>query len=135
MVNRLKLQYGSIATLNVRWGADYNDWDSLLQSQRKPPAGAKDDCIAFTAVLTEAYFKNIRDEFKAVAPGALYLGCRFAGSTKAAVQIGAKYCDVISYNLYRHSVDDFRLPEGVDKPVMIGEFHFGVSTAACSIRV
>ena len=86
--------------------------NALLQAQQKPPAGAKDDCVAFTAVVTEAYFKNIRDEFKAVAPNTLYLGCRFAGSTKAAVQIGAKYCDVISYNLYRHTLDDFKLPEG-----------------------
>ena len=101
------------------------DWDALLQSQQKPPPGSKEDCVAFSAVVTEAYFRNIRDEFKAVAPDTLYLGCRFAGSTKAAVQIGAKYCDVISYNLYRHTLDDFKLPEGVDKPVMIGEFHFG----------
>ena len=125
MVSRLKEKYGSIAKLNAAWKTDYSDWDALLQSQQKPPAGAKDDCVAFTAVLTEAYFKNICDEFKTVAPNTLYLGCRFAGSTKAAVQIGAKYCDVISYNLYRHTLDDFKLPEGVDKPVMIGEFHFG----------
>ena len=32
---------------------------------------------------------------------------------------------MIGYNLYRDSVADFRLPEGVDKPVIIGEFHFG----------
>jgi hypothetical protein len=125
LINRLKHEYGAIAGLNATWNSDYNDWDALLQARHKPPLGASDDCIALTAVLTEAYFKNIRDEFKAVAPRALYLGCRFAGSTKAAVQIGAKYCDAISYNLYRHTLDDFKLPEGVDKPVMIGEFHFG----------
>ncbi|MCX6900512.1 MAG: beta-galactosidase [Verrucomicrobia bacterium] len=125
MIRRLKEKYGSIAKLNDAWKTNYSDWDALLQSQQKPPPGAKDDCIAFTAVVTEAYFKNIRDQFKAVAPNTLYMGCRFAGSTKAAVQIGAKYCDVVSYNLYRHTLDDFKLPEGVDKPVMIGEFHFG----------
>ncbi|MCX6902437.1 MAG: beta-galactosidase, partial [Verrucomicrobia bacterium] len=125
MVNHLQQKYGSIGKLNAAWKSNYADWDALLQPQQKLPAGAKDDCAAFTAVLTEAYFKNIREEFKAVAPNTLYLGCRFAGSTKAAVQIGAQYCDVISYNLYRHTLDDFKLPEGVDKPVMIGEFHFG----------
>lgn len=121
----LKEKYGSIAKLNEAWKTNYSDWPALLQSQQKPPAGAKDNCVAFTTVVTEAYFKNIRDEFKAVAPDALYMGCRFAGSTKAAVQIGAKYCDIVSYNLYRHTLDDFKLPDGVDKPVMIGEFHFG----------
>ena len=125
MIRRLKEKYGSIAKLNEAWKTNYVDWEALLQSQQKPPAGAKDDRVAFTAAVTEAYFKNIRDEFKAVAPNTLYMGCRFAGSTKAAVQIGAKYCDVISYNIYRHTLDDFKLPAGVDKPVMIGEFHFG----------
>jgi hypothetical protein len=125
MVRRLREKYGDITRLNSAWKAGYGDWDALLQSQQKPPAGAKDDCIAFTAVVTEAYFKNIRDEFKAVAPNTLYLGCRFAGSTTAAVRISARYCDIISYNLYRHTLDDFKLPGGVDKAVMIGEFHFG----------
>ncbi len=125
MVKTLKQKYGAIDKLNAAWKSSYADWDALLQSQQKPPAAAKEDCAAFTAAVAEAYFKNIRDEFKAAAPNTLYLGCRFAGSTKAAVQIGAKYCDVISYNLYRHTLDDFQLPEGVDKPVMIGEFHFG----------
>lgn len=124
-VNRLKDKYGAVDKLNAAWGSNHFGWDALLASQEKPPPGSREDCAAFSAAVTEAYFKNIRDEFKAVAPDTLYMGCRFAGSTKAAVQIGAKYCDVISYNLYRHTLDDFKLPEGVDKPVMIGEFHFG----------
>jgi len=125
MIRRLREKYGTIAKLNIAWKTDYADWDALLKSQQKPPAGAKDDCVAFTAVLTETYFKNIHDEFKGVAPNALYMGCRFSGSNKVAVEMSAKYCDVISYNLYRHTLDEFKLPEGVDKPVMIGEFHFG----------
>ncbi|MBM3858727.1 MAG: beta-agarase [Verrucomicrobia bacterium] len=125
MIRQLKEKHGTIAKLNAAWKSDYADWGALLKSQQQPPAGAKDDCASFTLVLTEAYFKNVRDEFKAVAPNKLYMGCRFAGSTKAAVVIGAKYCDIVSYNLYRYTLDDFQLPEGVDKPVMIGEFHFG----------
>ena len=125
MVKRLQEKYGSVATLNAVWKTDYADWGALLKSQEKPVAGAKDDCLAFTVAITEEYFKRIRDEFKSVAPDKLYLGCRFAGSTEAAVRIAAKYCDVISYNIYRHTLDDFKLPDGVDKPVMIGEFHFG----------
>jgi hypothetical protein len=41
------------------------------------------------------------------------------------VQIAAKYCDIISFNLYKEDVRHFSLPEGVDAPVIIGEFHFG----------
>ena len=37
-----------------------------------------------------------------------------------AARAAAKYCDVISYNLYRREVAGFRLPEGIDRPVIIG---------------
>jgi hypothetical protein len=42
-----------------------------------------------------------------------------------AVRAAAKHCDVISFNRYRYDVADFQLPDGVDKPAIIGEFHFG----------
>ena len=78
--------------------------------------------------LIEEYYRVIRNEVKFAAPHILYMGCRFAGIPKynpQAIYIGAKYCDVISYNIYRDVLDDVKLPEGVDKPIMIGEFHFG----------
>ena len=122
---RLKTKYGNIAELNSVWGSSFTTWDALLSSQEPPPPKASEDCAELTAYVTEEYFKRIRDEFKAVAPDALYLGCRFAGSTEAAVRLAAKYCDVVSYNIYRHTLDSFKLPEGVDMPILVGEFHFG----------
>lgn len=41
------------------------------------------------------------------------------------VRTAARYCDIISYNKYEYSVGDITLPEGVDKPIIIGEYHFG----------
>ena len=55
----------------------------------------------------------------------MYLGCRFAWVNDRAVHAAAKHCDVLSFNRYEYSVADFRLPDGVDKPAIIGEFHFG----------
>lgn len=78
------------------------------------------------AVALPPWLPNVREiKFKSVAPDRLYFGCRFAGSTEAAVRMAAKYCDAISYNIYRHALDTFKLPDGVDMPVLIGEFHFG----------
>ena len=81
---------------------------------------------AFTDVIVEEYFKRTREAVKAFDPGLLYLGCRFAGSARPWV-IGpsAKYCDVVSYNIYTNSLDSWRLPQDIDAPVLIGEFHFG----------
>jgi hypothetical protein len=41
------------------------------------------------------------------------------------MKTAAKYCDVLSYNKYEYSVENFGLPKGIDEPVLIGEFHFG----------
>lgn len=126
MLTRLQSKYdGDIAKLNQAWGSSLASWEALLTSQDAPPPGASSDCAEFSSVVSEEYFKRIREEFKAVAPDTLYLGCRFAGSTDAAVRLAARYCDVISYNIYRHTLDEFQLPEGVDMPMLIGEFHFG----------
>ena len=81
---------------------------------------------AFTDVLVEEYFRRTREAVKAFDPELLYLGCRFAGSARPWV-IGpcAKYSDVVSYNIYRAEIGAWRLPDGLDAPVLIGEFHFG----------
>ena len=81
---------------------------------------------AFTSVIVEEYFKRTREAVKAFDADLLYLGCRFAGRSRDWV-IGpcAKYCDVVSYNIYADGVGDWRLPQGLDAPVLIGEFHFG----------
>lgn len=125
-VKRLTEKYGTIEKLNEAWGTSYASWDALLQSTANPGAKAVNDCKDFACAIVEEYYKNVRDEFKKVAPNKLYLGCRFAGGTNETfLRIGAKYCDVLSYNIYRFTVDSFKLPEGVDKPILVGEFHFG----------
>ena len=61
-----------------------------------------------------------------VAPERLYLGCRFHNSYPAALRATAKYCDVVSFNCYRDLPETHRSPaDAVDKPTIIGEFHFG----------
>ena len=73
----------------------------------------------------EQYFRTCRDEVRRAAPNVLYLGCRFAWVNDRALRAAGKFCDVVSFNRYQKSVADLRLPEGVDRPVVIGEFHFG----------
>lgn len=122
----LKAKYTSIEALNQAWGTVHVSWDALLQHREAPDrARAREDLTVFYTKVAETYFRLCREAVKAVAPQQLYLGCRFAWVNERAVQAAEKYCDVISYNLYRRSVADFRLPGGIDKPVIVGEFHFG----------
>ena len=86
---------------------------------------ATKDLGDFYAKIAEEYFRQCREAVKSVAPDNLYLGCRFAWVNDRGARAAAKFCDVVGYNLYRDSVAAFNLPEGVDMPVIIGEFHFG----------
>jgi hypothetical protein len=125
-VEDLKKKYETIERLNQTWGTSHASWDALLQETKPPdPKRAYDDLAAFYTKTAERYFQTCRDAVKKADPGGLYLGCRFAWVNDRAVRAAAKYCDVISFNRYSRSVADFRLPQGVDKPVLIGEFHFG----------
>ncbi|MCD6508361.1 beta-galactosidase [Candidatus Poribacteria bacterium] len=122
----LRGKYGGIEALNNVWGTNYESWDDLLISRRAPSRDrAGEDLKAFYTEIAEAYFRICREAVKEIAPNQLYLGCRFAWVNELAIQAAAKYCDVISFNRYQRSVADLHLPDGMDKPVIIGEFHFG----------
>ena len=122
----LKARYGTVERLNEAWGSRHRSWEALLESRASPDRQkALKDLEAFTRRTAERYFAVVKAALAAAAPAKLYLGCRFAWTNDVAVRAAAVSCDVISFNLYRRSVSDFRLPEGVDRPVMIGEFHFG----------
>ena len=41
------------------------------------------------------------------------------------MKIAAEFCDVVSFNRYRYTCLELQLPEGVDRPIMIGEWHIG----------
>ena len=91
-----------------------------------PDSIPAEELRAFTDVLVEEYFRRTRETVKAYDPGLLYLGCRFAMSARPwTIRACVKYCDVVSYNIYAMTVGDWRLPQDLDAPVMIGEFHFG----------
>ena len=122
----LKAKYVTIDRLNASWETEHATWDALLSSQDTPDKKrARADLTAFYTKTAERYFEVIRDELKKVAPSQLYMGCRFAWVNDLAARAGAKFCDVVSYNRYSYSVEDHRLPDGLDKPTIIGEFHFG----------
>jgi hypothetical protein len=125
LVADLKSKYSDIARLNATWGTSHVSWTALVESRATPDeVMARADLVAFYTKAAEAYFRTVREAIKAVAPNQLYLGCRFAWVNDLADLAAGKHCDVISYNLYKRGVADFKNPSG-DKPLIIGEFHFG----------
>jgi hypothetical protein len=81
----------------------------------------------------ERYYRQVSAVAKEVMPTTLYLGSRLdyhdwpdsAPYRKEVVRVAARYCDIVSFNFYKFTVDDFAMPEGVDRPAIIGEFHMG----------
>jgi len=125
-VDDLKRKYETIERLNAAWGTGHESWDALLR-ETAPPAvdKARADLEAFYTRIAEQYFRTCRDAVKQADGQMLYLGCRFAWVNDRAARAAGKFCDVVSYNRYRRSVADLRPAEGVDRPLVIGEFHFG----------
>jgi len=122
----LKAKYSTIEKLNAAWATKHESWAALAASRTPPDKNkARADLAAFYTKIAETYFRIVRDEVKKVAPNQLYLGCRFAWVNNLAAKAAAKYCDVVCYNQYKYSVENLRMPDRIDKPVVIGEFHFG----------
>jgi hypothetical protein len=122
----LQSKYGAIEKLNSAWASQYESWDALGKSREKPDSEkAKTDLQAFYSKLAETYFQTVREEVKRVAPNHLYLGCRFAWINDRALRAAAKYADVLSCNSYEYNVSRISPPADIDRPFIIGEFHFG----------
>ncbi|MGO9259823.1 MAG: beta-galactosidase [Bryobacteraceae bacterium] len=130
-VDRARTRYGSIERLNEAWGSRFLTWEDFLAQPYQPEgewkAGMREDLAAFMKEFATRYFRTIRDALRKYDPHHLYLGSRFSGYTREEVLVAAEYTDVISFNIYRTRVNpaDWSVLDGIDKPVVIGEFHMG----------
>jgi len=130
----LQERYRSIGKLNEAWESSFKSWDDFLESRDVPESEASEaDLRAFTKRITTHYFNVIRDRLREIAPNKLYLGARFglpaypdiSSDGDWFVKIAAEFCDVVSFNRYRYTSLELQLPEGVDRPIIIGEWHIG----------
>lgn len=124
LIEQLKAQYTGIEALNAAWGTAATDWDAL-RTPETPNVTALADLETFTCQFARRYFEVVRAACRKHAPHQLYLGCRFAGPPPEPVaRACAEFADVMCYNLYYREIpaDKFL---AYDKPLIIGEFHFG----------
>ena len=130
-LRRLEAKYKTTEALNAAWGTDYASWEAALESTALPDdAKAGDDLAEFHRAVAEEYFRRVAEVVHREAPGRLYLGCRFyyggSGGGEAVYRAVAKFCDVLSVNIY-HTLpvpahgDEPGFP---DCPMLVGEFHF-----------
>jgi len=133
-LKQLRDKYRNQEGLSKAWGIDLAAWELMEDPGFEPPLPSpehpeiENDFKYFQRVFAETYFKTISDALKWHAPNHLLLGGRFAVSTPEAIEACAKFCDVLSFNLYTPKPQDgvdFAQLRVLDKPVLVSEFHFG----------
>ena len=83
------------------------------------------DCGGNVAAVAEKYYSTVRAVLKKHLPDHLYLGSRFHQWSEPVWLAASRHCDVVSVNTYDRQPTR-ELPEGgEDKPMLVGEFHFG----------
>jgi hypothetical protein len=130
----LQKQYGDAIRLGNAWGLPLTSWDTLQAPGFVPPQPSAAhpaiaaDYSAWLRSYADTYFGVVAAAIHRHDPHHLFLGGRFAVNTPEAVAACARYCDVISFNIYadlpQHGVDIGAL-HALDKPVLVSEFHFG----------
>ncbi|HVC16184.1 MAG TPA: beta-agarase [Rhodanobacter sp.] len=130
----LRKQYVAPETLASVWGIALTSWDALNATgfaapvpDAAHPAIAR-DYSAWLRAYADTYFRTVAQAIHRADPHHLFLGGRFAVNTPEAVAACARYCDVVSFNVYadlpQHGFDAAAM-HALNKPVLISEFHFG----------
>lgn len=124
----LQKKYGSDAGLAAAWGIKVTlaevaegKWGQRLT------AAAEEDLRAFSTIMVEKLFATLSEACKRVDPNHLNLGARYYTVPPDWALDGMKCFDVFSVNGYQQRVrpELGTLSAQVERPVMIGEWHFG----------
>lgn len=127
----LKEKYADIAALNAAWQTSFASFDDLLSpfnNMIEEHPASEGDLRTFSKILLDAYCRIPCDACRAVDKNHLNLGMRWAKMNNPDLLEGWQYFDVFSFNCYTFDLMrdmDFITAAGVDKPLMIGEYHCG----------
>ncbi|MEW6358772.1 MAG: beta-galactosidase [Planctomycetota bacterium] len=132
-VSHLKQKYGDVEKMSQAWGIKAVSWEEFEKAPVELPKEATEamrgDFVDFTTHFARRYFTVVRDAMKRHAPKQLYLGCRIASKAPDVVEkLQAEFADVCCYNWYckpEDFVERTKRAAALDRPVVIGEFHFG----------
>lgn len=126
LISLLQHKYSTIENLNLSWETNFSTWNDIKLPDKENENIAEDRKI-FVTHFAEKYFSTVAKAVKTYAPNQLYMGCRFAGFPDEEIwKTANKYADVVSINMYRKEVPGSHpLYNITEKPVIIGEFHFG----------
>lgn len=125
----LREKYTTDQAISEQWGipVSFAEVAEGKWTKELPPTAEK-DMEEFSGVMVERLFTTLSDACRTVDPGRLNLGARYYTVPPAWALAGMASFDVFSMNCYNDRVPEERVADIVSKlqrPVMIGEWHFG----------
>ncbi len=129
----LRGRYGTDERLATAWEMDVG-FEQVPAGIWKMPltAAATADLEAFSTLMIDRLFTTLAKACRAVDGNHLNLGIRYASAPPAWAIAGMKAFDVFSMNCYQECVPDDlgeKISRVLDRPVIIGEWHFGALDA------
>lgn len=126
-------KYGTVERWNAAWDTSFDNFEDLLDNQKAIADGnheRKNDIASFNRIMIRRYVEIPARACKEVDPYHLNLGMRYAWVSNEDLLEGCEAFDVFSINCYQIQPDreliEF-IENKIQKPVMIGEFHFGAA--------
>jgi hypothetical protein len=123
---------GDVAAWSAAWGRRFAGFDELVSARHRRLAEASPRAAAdlweFSRLLAERFVAIPAQACKAVAPGHLCLGMRWAWISSDLCYAGAGEIDVFTLNCYQFvpPVEQVReIAARTGRPVLIGEWHMG----------
>ena len=130
----LRDKYQTVEQLNTAWESTYETFESLCDVRNAIEntinSAREADYSQFNRIMIRRYVEVPARLCKQVDPNHLNLGMRYAWVGSDEVLEGCEWFDVFSMNCYQFSPDKEQIANisgKLNKPVMIGEYHFGAA--------
>lgn len=130
LLEYLKEKYLTIEALNQRWKTSFESFqcfDKPIKKAARFSQEAERDLVEFSKIMINQYVEVPSKACKAVDPVHLNLGMRYGIISSEMLYAGWENFDVYSMNCYKKdpSMVLKEVEKHVDRPIVIGEFHFG----------
>ncbi len=129
----LQEKYASAGRLTAAWGLPVT-FEQIAAGEWSAPLSptARADLAGFSAVMVERFFGGLSAACRRADPNHLNLGIRYYTVPPAWALEGMRHFDVFSMNCYRRRLpaeEMQQISQMLDRPIMIGEWHFGALDA------
>jgi hypothetical protein len=130
-VGWLEERYGTVSNWNTVWRTSYETFRDVLDPAKlnmNGTQGQQEDFAAYNRLMIRRYVEVPARHCKEADPHHLNLGMRYAWVASDDILEGCEAFDVFSINCYQFKPDKElieKISKKLQKPVMIGEFHFG----------